>query len=217
MLDHPPPIIDVLSKINKKSCPHKINFHCHTTCSDGSLTPEELIVQASDLRLEHIAVTDHHSVDSIHRINTLINSHQDERYFPHFWNGIEISCLLKGCLVHILAIDFDLNSDYLKPYTKGESVTGSTLQAQSVIKAIHLSKGLSILAHPARYRIDFRTLIDEAYSLGINGIEVWYDYEFSKSWIPSHTVCDLINDYVSSYNLLKTCGTDSHGYSLLSR
>ena len=39
-------LIDLTSKIDKYSCPHIINFHCHTNFSDGSMCPEDLLDQA---------------------------------------------------------------------------------------------------------------------------------------------------------------------------
>ena len=57
--DHP--LSKVLEQVGSSSCPGTLNFHCHTICSDGSLTPEELITQATERGLTHLAVTDHHS------------------------------------------------------------------------------------------------------------------------------------------------------------
>ena len=39
-------LIDLTSKIDKYSCPHIINFHCHTNFSDGSMCPEDLLDEA---------------------------------------------------------------------------------------------------------------------------------------------------------------------------
>ena len=36
-------LINLTSKIDKYSCPHIINFHCHTKFSDGSFDPEQLL------------------------------------------------------------------------------------------------------------------------------------------------------------------------------
>ncbi len=211
------PIIKVINSISQVSCPHLINLHCHTTCSDGSLKPVELINQASTLGLQHIAITDHHSIEAYSIIKKWMSDY-DEYILPtRLWTGIEISCLLKGCLVHVIGLGFDLYSDHLQPYTQGESVKGSFLRAENVIKAIHNANGVSILAHPARYRIDFRTLIQEAHILGIDGIETWYDYNLSSKWSPSYEVCNPISQLAIKLNILSTCGTDTHGYSLLGR
>ena len=55
------PLKAVLEQVGPSSCPTTHNFHCHTICSDGSLEPLELIQQATERGLKHLAVTDHHS------------------------------------------------------------------------------------------------------------------------------------------------------------
>ena len=41
----------------------RIDLHIHSTASDGTLTPAEIILQASELNLGAIAITDHDSID----------------------------------------------------------------------------------------------------------------------------------------------------------
>ena len=53
---------EVLQSINAQSCPKTYNFHMHTNCSDGKLTPAELMTQAVDLGLHGMAITDHHNI-----------------------------------------------------------------------------------------------------------------------------------------------------------
>ncbi len=217
MLNNNHPIVEVIKSITSLSCPNSINFHCHTTCSDGSLEPIELFKQASTLGLKHIAITDHHSIYAYLTINNWLEHNNYSADATKLWTGIEISCLLKGCLVHVLGLGFDPLSSFLTSYLKGESVQGADLRAENVVKAIRNSNGISILAHPARYRLDFSTLINEANAIGIDGIETWYDYNMASIWQPSEQVCNSINKLAKKYNMLSTCGTDTHGYSLLGR
>ncbi len=42
-----------------------IDLHSHTTASDGSLTPTELIILAAKINLQALAVTDHDTVDGL--------------------------------------------------------------------------------------------------------------------------------------------------------
>jgi predicted metal-dependent phosphoesterase TrpH len=42
-----------------------IDLHAHTSCSDGSLTPSELVALAAEIGLSAVAVTDHDSVEGI--------------------------------------------------------------------------------------------------------------------------------------------------------
>ncbi len=211
------PIVKLLTNIDSQSCPKNINFHCHTTSSDGSMDPIVLIKQAFTLGLKHLAITDHHSIEGYLKIQSYLKKTNLSISPTNLWTGIEISCLLKGCLVHVIGLGFDITSQAIQPYCHGEAVTGSSLRAENVVNAIHKSCGISILAHPARYRLDFPVLIKEAHLIGINGIEVWYDYDLSPKWSPSELICKSIHKLAMKYNMLSSCGTDSHGYSLLGR
>ena len=119
--------------------------------------------------------------------------------------------------MHVIGLGIDIKSKYLYPYILGESPIGNNLQINCVTKAISSAGGLSFLAHPARYRIPFYKLIPEAKKQGLDGIEVWYDYELKQKWKPSLFVCSQIDKLTDKYSMLKSCGTDSHGLSLLGR
>ena len=210
-------LIDLTSKIDKYSCPHIINFHCHTKFSDGSMCPEDLLDQAFHNKLKFLSITDHHSI----KAHKYISDNNLLKKYPHnsiqLVSGIEINCLLKGCLVHVLGLGINIHSQSLSPYILGESPIGNDLQIKSVTKAINLAGGLSFLAHPARYRIPFNILIPEAFKNNVDGIEVWYDYNLNQIWQASSFVCGEINKLTEKYSMLKSCGTDTHGYSLLGR
>ena len=59
-----PELIKIIKSITKNSCPNSINFHMHSTYSDGSLTAKQIYNQAIELNIDHYAITDHHSVDA---------------------------------------------------------------------------------------------------------------------------------------------------------
>tara|TARA_Y100001968_G_C19453744_1_gene770661 strand:- start:593 stop:1240 length:648 start_codon:yes stop_codon:yes gene_type:complete len=210
-------LIELTKKITINSCPDNINFHCHSNFSDGSLEPKELLEQAYNNKLKYLSITDHHTVNA--HIHIEKNKLMDK--YPlnslKLVSGIEINCLLKGCLVHVIGLGIDIYSNYLSPYIQGESPIGNDLQAITVSKAISKAGGLSFLAHPGRYRLAYNILIEEALSVGINGVEVWYDYTLNDIWKPSLFICEKIDILADKYKMLKTCGTDSHGYSLLGR
>ena len=210
-------LIELTSKIDRYSCPHIVNFHCHTKFSDGSMNPEDLLDQAFHNKLQFLSITDHHSI----KAHKYISEKNLLKKYPYnslkLITGIEINCLLEGCLVHVLGLGVDINSDSLSPYIQEESPIGNDLQIKSVIKAIDEAQGLSFLAHPARYRIPFNILIPEAFKNNIDGIEVWYDYDLNQIWQASNFVCSEIEKLTEKYSMLKSCGTDSHGYSLLGR
>ncbi len=211
-------LISIIKTITKSSCPSSINLHMHSTYSDGSLTAIEIYKQAIELNIDHYAITDHHSVDAYIELSKFNDSiYKDSSIFPKLWTGIEITCLLKGCLVHVLGLGFDHKSKYLLPYVDHKSPIGNELLASTVVDTIHKANGIAVLAHPARYKLPFDILIDEASKLNFDAVETWYNYERANNWIPSEFVCDKIFDCANSYSLLSTCGTDSHGLSLLRR
>ena len=208
----------VFLELNSESCPSKINFHCHTTFSDGSMTPESLIEQARYLELSHLAVTDHHSVNAFPIMQKWLKKNQNSQTLsPTLWTGIEITCILHKCLVHVLGFGFENNHPSMRIYSQGNSVIGKDLQATSVVNSIHKAGGLAFLAHPARYRIDFRILLKEAFMIEFDGAEVWYDYTHSEVWKPSPFICESVNKIVKEYGKFSSCGTDSHGFSLKGR
>ncbi len=208
----------ILSSLTKNSCPRECNFHTHTTCSDGSLEPIQLISQASINRLKHLSITDHHTIDAYYIIDQWIIKQKDlGNYVPELWTGIEISCLLKNCLVHVLGFNFELRHSSLKNYITGDSATGEWLRAEYVVKGIHDAGGIAILAHPARYRLSHTELIDTAANIGFDGAEAWYDYEFKSPWSPTEFLCNQIHNQLNELSLYSTCGTDTHGLTLLGR
>ena len=212
------PLREVLEQVGAESCPHHLNFHCHTQCSDGSLTPEALAQQAQHLGLEHLAVTDHHSTAAFLPIQAFFRQQQQlGQTVPTLWTGMEISCLLKGCLVHVLALGFDYGHPALRVYNQGDAAVGEPLRADAVIRAIHEANGLAVLAHPARYRLGHDILISAALDIGIDGGESWYDYDMQSTWEPTPVVCEAIDLQLKNLGLLRTCGTDSHGHDLKGR
>ena len=211
-------LINIIKSINKDSCPNSINFHMHSTYSDGSLTAKEIYNQAIELNLDHYAITDHHSVDAYIELSKSYDlTFKNRINIPKLWTGIEITCLLKGCLVHVLGLGFNPKSNYLLPYIDHKSAIGNELLASTVVESIHNANGIAVLAHPARYKLPFDILINEASILKFDAVETWYNYERAHNWRPSEFVCDKIFDCANSYSLLSTCGTDSHGLSLLRR
>lgn len=215
---HHHPLTAVLRQVGPESCPWRFNFHCHTTCSDGSLRPGDLASQAVRLGLEHLAITDHHSDGAFDEAQSCFDAHAAKgEGVPQLWRGVEISALLKGCLVHVLALGFRGPSPTLAPYLRGQAAVGPALRAEAVVAAIHAAEGLALLAHPARYRLPFPQLIAAAAVAGFDGAEAWYDYDMQGRWAPTPVVCDAIAADLRDRGLLLSCGTDTHGLELNGR
>lgn len=83
-----------------------LDLHAHTTYSDGTYTPHELIAHAREKECEYISITDHDNYDHIDHIGNIPDGIV---YVP----GVEISAEFKGTL-HILGYDFDPQHPELK-------------------------------------------------------------------------------------------------------
>jgi predicted metal-dependent phosphoesterase TrpH len=237
---------EVLQSINAQSCPKTYNFHMHTNCSDGKLTPAELMVQAVDIGLQGMAITDHHSIRGYQRAcqwmedwrwqnpsswsrqrdyssnqksahRSAYGSKPAPKALPKLWIGIEITAFLAETDVHILGYAFSPNDEGMKPYTQGGAPKGEDRQANRVIRAIQAAGGIAILAHPVRYRTDEATLIRAAAKLGIDGVETYYAYNNPEVWQPSPGKTERVKALAIEHNLLSSCGTDTHGRVLTKR
>lgn len=221
---------EVLQSISAQSCPRTYNFHMHTHCSDGKLSPSELMTQAVDLGLRGLAITDHHTVKA-HGIarqwmedwrwhNPSSWSDRQKpgtKTLPKLWVGVEITSLLADTDVHILGYGFRTDDDCMQRYLQGSAPKGIDRQASRVIGAIQQAGGLAVLAHPVRYRTDEATLIRAAVQLGIDGVETFYAYDNPKEWRPSPGKTERVQALADEYELLSSCGTDTHGKTLTRR
>lgn len=210
----------VFETVMAESCPEFFNFHMHTVCSDGRLEPEQLIEQAINIGLKGLAITDHHTVKGYERSQQWLGRWQQAnraKPVPHLWTGVEVNAGLLNDEVHILGYAFNPAHAAMKPYLQSHTTTGKDYQAAQVIRAIHQAGGLAVLAHPARYRRSHHELIRAAAELGIDGVETYYAYNNPSPWQPSPKQTQEVGSLSQHYNLLNTCGTDTHGLNLLQR
>ncbi len=211
----------VFTNIQADSCPKHYNFHMHTNCSDGKLTPEELMSQAVNIGLRGMAITDHHSVEGYYRAAQWLATRSTNQLDPtkpvQLWTGIEITAYLQPVDVHILGYGFNPLEPSLAPYLTGREPRGADARAERVINALHKAGAIVVLAHPSRYRRSPEELIPNAVALGIDGVETYYAYNNPNPWLPSFEQTETVKRLGKSYNLLHTCGTDTHGLNLLQR
>lgn len=83
----------------------KIDLHIHTVCSDGALTPKEVIDEAVKNGVSVIAIADH---DTIEAYNDDLFEYAKNKNIQII-NAVEISTKAKKCGVHVLGYNFNMN------------------------------------------------------------------------------------------------------------
>lgn len=79
-----------------------IDLHVHSNCSDGTLSPEELVSYALEKRLAAFALTDHDTVAGLAAAQKAAEGTALEVVA-----GIEFSTEYQGCDIHIVGLDMD--------------------------------------------------------------------------------------------------------------
>lgn len=220
---------EVFSSVDETSCPGEYNFHMHTTRSDGQLSPQNLVEQAIELGLKGLAITDHHTVSGYCEAKqhledwqwrhpaSVCGGRRRAACLPRLWVGVEITAQLMNVEVHILGYAFNPAHQRIQSYLQGISPRGEAQQAEQVIAAIQDAGGFAVLAHPCRYRQPAEVLVPAAAQQGIDGIEVYYAYDNPREWRPCPRRTPMMRRLASEFDLLGTCGTDTHGPRLTRR
>ncbi len=104
----------------------RIDLHTHSTCSDGTLHPSELVEYAYQKGLKAIALTDHDTVDGISE--AMEHAERMKQRFlakglkeaasrvPYVIPGIELSTEYMGSDVHIVGLSIDPDRDSFRRY-----------------------------------------------------------------------------------------------------
>ena len=89
---------------------HPIDLHTHSTRSDGTLTPAELIRYAAQKGLAAIALTDHDTIDGIEeavQAARSLSSQDPDALVPEVIPGVELSTEYRGKDIHIVGLLID--------------------------------------------------------------------------------------------------------------
>lgn len=89
----------------------RADLHCHSTCSDGTVTPEGIIELAIQKGLKGLSITDHDTIDAYETALPLAEKLQ----FPLI-SGVEFSTSHAGRNVHLLGYSFALNSPLIHDF-----------------------------------------------------------------------------------------------------
>ena len=102
--------MNIQNKGGKTNMSKRIDLHIHTTISDGSLTPKEVIDEARKNGVSTIAIADHDTIDAYtDELFEYANSKNIK-----IINAVEISTKSNKAGIHVLGYNFDLKDAKLR-------------------------------------------------------------------------------------------------------
>ena len=180
----------------------RVDLHCHTTFSDGSLSPEDLAERLDAAGVAFAALTDHDTVDGLARFRRALS-----RRGIACISGIEITTQCDGREAHLLAYGFDpghtellatlqslrQSRDYgvhsialslrhrsaqtLNGPPAASAAPHGRIDIAEAIALIHRAGGRAVLAHPLFLERDverLRELLIRLKDRGLDGVETFY-------------------------------------------
>ena len=125
----------------------KIDLHCHSLCSDGSLSPEALICRAVEKGVELLALTDHDTIAGQEQAFNAARLHG-----LNMVSGIELSCVWSNYTIHVLGFNFSLTDGLMADVEVRQ--TDARMQRAQIIADKLKKKGLPDLYEAACQKSD---------------------------------------------------------------
>ena len=113
-----------------------VDLHCHSTASDGALSPTALVARAHENGVRVLSLTDHDTLEGLEEARTAAHS-----LGMQLVNGVELSCTWGGATIHILGYGFDTQAPALT-----EAI--SRLHEGRWLRAEEISRKLAIKGMP---------------------------------------------------------------------
>lgn len=117
--------------------PGSIDLHLHSTASDGSCTPSEIIALASERQLAAVALTDHDTTAGIGEFLESAAAHPELEAIP----GVELSTRYGARELHIVGLFINPETPLLKEYLARE-------QSRRIRRNRDMKVKLALLGYP---------------------------------------------------------------------
>ena len=203
-------IKELFLNFKKEDFYNRVNLHIHSNFSDGIEDFDKLIEQAKSLNMKYISITDHNTIEGYKK-----SKYSNDEILI---KGVEFDCFYKFSLLHILGYGIDINNSELnKICAKNEKETKDDFlrliksrHPKNVIKAIHSSGGIAVLAHPCCCNvINLFKYVKSLKNLGLDGIETYYPYDRFRGFI-KFSSREIPFKIAKSLDLIQTGGSDEH-------
>ena len=114
-----------------------VDLHSHTTASDGTLSPRELVRAAVRRGVRVLAITDHDSTDGLAEALDEAAKHPPLTIVP----GLEINCDVPGAEVHVLGYCVDYDAAWFQEFLREQ-------RAERVARVHRIAARLAELGMP---------------------------------------------------------------------
>lgn len=113
----------------------KIDLHCHSTASDGALSPQQLIDLAVEQEITTLAITDHDTTAGYEQACDYARQKSLQLIV-----GTEVSCQWRGHTIHIVGLECDIDNAQLQTGLKQNRMKRwqRAYQIDEKCKTIHL-------------------------------------------------------------------------------
>jgi predicted metal-dependent phosphoesterase TrpH len=205
-------IEDTLNKkgrADKSSETIRVDMHCHSSFSDGALSPALVAKELSDAGVKYAALADHNTLDGLPAFRRALT-----KYGIGYVSGVEITTAHKHHVLHLLGYGFDPEYSELMELL-GEKTASTTgihptpkifRTSSEIIDIIHRAGGIAVMAHPFQTEPKvhvIKTLVSELADLGLDGIEALYGPN-------SHDKEEILLQIAAKSKLFVSAGTDFH-------
>jgi len=94
--------------------PGAVDLHTHTTASDGTYAPRDLVAEAASRGVRVLAVTDHDSTEGLAEAIDEAERRRPLEIIP----GIEINCDVEGAEIHVLGYLMDWQAEWFQDFCR---------------------------------------------------------------------------------------------------
>ena len=117
----------------------RADLHTHTRCSDGKLTPAELVRKVHERGIRAMSVTDHDTIDALPEA-----MEEGQRLGVEVIPGVELSVTAEGQEIHLLGYFFDPADAAIQEHMRAFR-SGRTERAEAIIAQLNkLGVGLCL-------------------------------------------------------------------------
>jgi len=173
------------------------DLHSHSTASDGSLSPEDLIARAIEQGVDVLALTDHDGTEGLAEAKQAVKDTD-----LTLISGVEISVTWGKNTVHILGLNIDSDTDSLQQgLTKLRDYRIG--RAQEIAKRLDKSGISGALEGARKYASDImlgrlhfaKFLVEQGYAKNINDVFKRYLVRNKPGYVPGEwaSLADAVN------------------------